>query len=171
GWDLFPPIGINFLTKATNGVLVFDESTITGVPTRPIKIGINDNFVEEISGGVESERDALEAFANGKYFVRHAAIGLHPKIRTSNAPQFERARGAGVAHVGLDGTGPSGKIERSGPGFSHLDCILDTPTIYVDDKVLVRDRKLLLLNDPEIVEAAKSYGDPRRLLAQNPFFW
>ena len=79
GWDLFPPIGINFLTKATNGGLVFDESTVTGVPTRPIKIGINDNFVEEISGGVESEREALEAFANGKYFVRHAAIGLHPE--------------------------------------------------------------------------------------------
>ena len=171
GWDLFPPIGLNFLTRTTLGTLVFDESTISGVPTRPMKIRIQDNIVEEITGGVDSEREAIAAYANGKYFVRHAAIGLHPKVRTGNAPQFERARAAGVAHVGLDGTGPSEKIDRSGPGFSHLDCILDTPTIYVDDELLVKDRKLLPLNDPEIVDLAKSYGDPKRLLAQNPFFW
>jgi 2,5-dihydroxypyridine 5,6-dioxygenase len=171
GWDVFPPIGINFYSKSTNGTLVFDESTITGIPTRPIKLFLKDNLVEDMEGGVEAERDALRAYANGKYFVRHAVVGLHPKLRIANAPQFERARAAGVAYIGLDGTGPSGQIDRAGPGFSHLDCILNTPTIYVDDKMLVRDRKLLVLEDPEIVELAKSYGDPKRLLAQNPHFW
>jgi 2,5-dihydroxypyridine 5,6-dioxygenase len=171
GWDVFPPIGINFLSKQTNGTLVFDESSITGVPTKSIVIDIRDNYVEKISGGVEAERDAIEAYANGRYFVRHAVIGLHPKIRTINAPQFERARAAGVAYVGLDGTGPSGKIDRTGPGFSHLDCILNTPSVFVDDEFLVKERKLLMLSDPEIVEMAKAYGDPRKLLAQNPFFW
>ena len=170
-WDLFPPIGINFYSEVTNGTLYFDESTITGKSTRPFKMSIKDNLVQSIEGEVESEIDALRAFANGSYYVRHAVIGLHPKIRTMNVPQFELARAAGVVTVGLDGTGPSGKIERAGPGFSHLDCTLDTPTVTVDDEALVRNRRLLALDDRDIIEMAKSYGDPRKILAQNPFFW
>jgi hypothetical protein len=49
--------------------------------------------------------------------------------------------------------------------------IFDTPTVYVDDKLMVDRRKLLLLDDPTLHEVARKFGDPKRLLAQNPFLW
>jgi len=168
-WDVFPPIGINFLAKNTNGTCVFDESTITGKPSSPIKLTIEKNFVTKIEGGSEAERNTLESFANGRYFVRHAVIGLHPKVRTINAPQFERARAAGSAYIGFDGTGPAGQIDRRGAGLSHLDCIFDTPTVTCDDKVIIRDRRLLVLEDKELVEIAKKHGDPIKILSQTPY--
>jgi len=127
--------------------------------------------VTRIEGGSGAERDAINAFANGKYFIRHTVIGLNPKVRMVNSPEFERERAAGTTYLGLDGTGPSGQIDRTKPGFSHLDMIFDTPTVYVDGELLVKDRSLLILEDPELVEMASKYGDPKKVLAQNPFLW
>ena len=108
---------------------------------------IENNFVVKIEGASGAERAAIEAFCNGKYYVRHTVIGLNPKVRTVNAPEFERERAAGTTYLGLDGTGPSGQIDRTKPGFSHLDMIFDTPTVYVDGELFVKDRRLLLLED------------------------
>jgi hypothetical protein len=151
--------------------LVFDEATITGRPAAPVKITVLDNFVTNVESESEADVAAIHAFANGRYYVRHAVVGLNPKVRMANAPQFERERAAGTAYVGVDGTGPTGQVDRSKPGFAHLDCILDTPTVTADGRTLVRNRRLLLLDDPDIIAAAKSYGDPVKLLAQNPFLW
>jgi leucyl aminopeptidase (aminopeptidase T) len=171
GWGIFPPMGINFYPRNTNGTLVFDEATITGRPAAPVKITVLDNFVTNVESESEADVAAIHAFANGRYYVRHAVVGLNPKVRMANAPQFERERAAGTAYVGVDGTGPTGQVDRSKPGFAHLDCILDTPTVTADGRTLVRNRRLLLLDDPDIIAAAKSYGDPVKLLAQNPFLW
>jgi hypothetical protein len=49
--------------------------------------------------------------------------------------------------------------------------IFDTPTIWVDDSVLVDNRRLLLLDDKDLIEEAKQFGEPKKILAQNPFMW
>jgi 2,5-dihydroxypyridine 5,6-dioxygenase len=170
-WDNFPLMGINNYPTKTNGVVVFDESTITGRSSSPIKITIEENFVTKIEGGSGAERDAIESFANGRFAVRHLMLGLNPKTRMVNAPQFERARAAGTAHLGLDGTGTSGVLDRTKPGYSHFDMILDTPTIWVDNEPFVKERRLLILDDDELLKIANKYGDPKKVLAQNPFLW
>ena len=88
-----------------------------------------------------------------------------------NAPEFERERAAGTTYLGIDGTGPGGQIDRTKPGFSHLDMIFDTPSVYIDGNIIVKDRRLLLLEDPELLEFAKKFGDPKKVLAQTPFLW
>ncbi|MDA4129907.1 MAG: hypothetical protein OK457_03975 [Thaumarchaeota archaeon] len=170
-WDNFPLMGINNYPTQSNGVVVFDESTITGRSSSPIKITIENNYVSKIEGGSGAERNAIDSFANGRFAVRHLMLGLNPKTRMVNAPQFERARAAGTAHIGLDGTGDSGVLDRTKPGYSHFDMILDTPTIWVDDDLFVKDRRLLILENPELLEIASAYGDPKKVLAQNPFMW
>lgn len=170
-WAIFPPMGINFYPVNANGVLVPDETALTGKLSSAIKFRIEDNFVTKIEGASGAERNAIESFRNEKFYIRHSVIGLNPKVRMVNAPEFERERAAGTTYLGIDGTGPSGKIDRTKPGFSHLDMIFDTPTVYVDGEVIVRDRRLLLLDDTELLEAAKKYGDPKRVLAQTPFLW
>jgi len=170
-WAIFPPMGINLYPKNSNGVLVPDETALTGKLSSPIKFVIENNFVVKIEGASGAERATIEAFRNGKYYVRHTVIGLNPKVRTVNAPEFERERAAGTTYLGIDGTGPSGEIDRTKPGFSHLDMIFDTPTVYVDGELFVKDRRLLLLEDRELLEIAKKYGDPKKVLAQNPLLF
>ena len=170
-WGIFPPMGINFYPETSNGTLVFDESALTGKPSSPIKLTVEKNFVIKVEGGSGAERDAIQSFANGKFFVRHTVIGLNPKVRMVNSPEFERERAAGTTYLGLDGSGPSGEIDRSKPGFSHLDMIFDTPTVYADGELLVKDRRLLILEDPDLMQFAEKYGDPKKVLAQTPFLW
>ncbi|HKW04826.1 MAG TPA: hypothetical protein VJN71_05950 [Nitrososphaerales archaeon] len=170
-WAIFPPMGINFYPVSSNGVLVPDETALTGKLSSALKFTIEENFVTKIEGASGAERNAIESFRNEKFYIRHSVIGLNPKVRMVNAPEFERERAAGTTYLGLDGTGPSGRIDRSKPGFSHLDMIFDTPTVYIDGEMVVKDRRLLLLDDPELVEVAKKYGEPKKVLAQSPFLW
>ncbi len=170
-WAIFPPMGINFYPDNSHGVLVPDETALTGRLSSPIKFILENNFIVKVEGASGAERNAIETFCNGKYYLRHSVIGLNPKVRMVNAPEFERERAAGTTYLGIDGTGPSGQIDRTKPGYSHLDMIFDTPSVYVDGKEIVKDRRLLLLDDAELHEFAKSYGDPKRVLAQTPFLW
>jgi hypothetical protein len=170
-WSVFPPMGINFYPDDTNGVFVIEESTITGRPLSPIAVTMKDNLVATVEGGAAADRASIEAFSTGPYYMRHAVVGLNPKIRMVNAPQFERERAAGTAYLGIDGTDADGNIDRTKPGLAHLDVIFDTPTVYVDGELMVKDRRLLLLEDEELMEFAQQYGEPRRILAQNPFIW
>ncbi len=170
-WAIFPPMGINFYPVTSNGVLVPDETALTGRLSSPIKFTVENNFVTKVEGASGAERNAVEAFCNGKYYVRHTVIGLNPKVRTVNAPEYERERAAGTTYLGIDGTGPSGQIDRLKPGFSHLDMIFDTPTVFIDNEMIVKDRRLLLLDDPGLIEFAKQYGDPKKVLAQTSFLW
>ena len=170
-WSIFPPMGINFYPLNANGIFVPDETTIHGRPLAPIKFTVSNGYVTDVEAGAESDVAAVDSYANGKYYLRHSVIGLNPKTRTFNAPQFERERAAGMAYLGVDGTGPDGIIDRNKAGRAHLDAIFDTPNIYIDDKIMVDRRKLLILEDEELLELAKEYGEPRRILAQNPFIW
>ena len=170
-WAIFPPMGINLYPENANGVLVPDETALTGRLSSPVKFTVENNFVTKIEGASGAERDAIETFRNGKFYVRHTVIGLNPKVRMVNAPEFERERAAGTTYLGIDGTGPSGLIDRTKPGFSHLDMIFDTPSVYIDGEIIVRDRRLLLLDDPDLLQIASKYGDPKKVLAQNPLLW
>lgn len=170
-WGIFPPMGINFYPETSNGVFVVDESTLTGRPLAPVRISVKDNYVVAVECDSRADEATIQAFSNGRYFMRHAVIGLNPKVRMVNAPQFERERAAGTAYLGVDGTGPQGIADRSCAGRAHLDVIFDTPTVYVDGRMMVDRRRLLVLEDPGLQDAARAYGEPARILAQNPFIW
>lgn len=170
-WQIFPPMGINYYPSSADGVFVFDESTLTGRPHQPIAIHVKDNYVTGVDAGARADAEIIDVFSNGRYYVRHAVVGMNPKIRMNNAPQFERERAAGTAYLGIDGTGESGEADLDAPGYAHLDVIFDTPTVYLDDEMIVDRRRLLVLDDPELHELASRYGEPRRVLAQNAFIW
>lgn len=164
-WRPWPLGGLNFYPGSTDGVLVIEESTITGVPAEPLRIHVRDNVVADLEGGEAAEQ--VRRFGPDGYYLRHAFIGLNPKVRLDGAPQFEREKHAGTFYLGIDGLA-DGRPDPSGPGFAHVDCQFDRPTITVDDRLLVDRGRLLLLDDPAVLEAAAAYGDPGRLLDPNP---
>lgn len=165
-WSPFPYGGANWYPGYSVGTLAIEESTVTGVPEEPLYIELVGNTVAEIRGS--HERRDLEMFGPDGYYLRHAFIGLNPKVRVKNAPQFEREKHAGAFYLGLD------SIEaRDGgkPGFAHCDCQFDYPTVTVNGSVLVDDGYLTVLDHPAVRETAARHGNPDRLLLPNPYVW
>ena len=165
-WSPFPYGGVNWYPGETTGAAVIEECTVTGVPAHPLELRFEDNRVVDIAGGTEA-RD-LELFSPGGYYLRHAFIGLNPKVRVKGAPQFEREKHAGAFYFGIDSLDAA---DRGGPGRSHCDCQFDRPTIAVDGEVLVDRGRLLTLDHPSVRAAAARHGDPDFLLSDSPVLW
>jgi 2,5-dihydroxypyridine 5,6-dioxygenase len=164
-WRPFPLGGVNFYPGRTDGVLVIEDSTATGVREEPLRVELADNLVRSIEGGIAA--DQLRAYAPGGYYLRHALLGLNPKVRIAGATQFEREKHAGAFYCGIDGL-EEGRPNPARPGFAHCDCQLDRPTITLDGEPLVEGGRLLLLEDPEVRQAAARFGPPEVLLDPNP---
>jgi hypothetical protein len=165
-WRPFPVGGVNFYPEQTDGVLMVEESTVTGVPEEPLRIELRDNVVVDIQGGAAASQ--IRRFGPGGFYLRHAFIGFNPKVRLSGAPQFEREKHAGAFYLGIDGLDADGRPDRGGPGFAHCDCQFDRPSIDIDGEPLVVGGHLLILDELAIREIAAEFGDPEALLDDNP---
>lgn len=165
-WSPFPYGGVNWYPDDTSGCAVIEECTVTGVPSDRLELHFDSNRVVDISGGIEA-RD-LEVLSPGGYYMRHAFIGLNPKVRVKGAPQFEREKHAGAFYFGIDSLGAA---DRVGPGRAHCDCQFDRPTITVDGEPLVDRGRLLTLDHPSVRAAAAKHGDPDLLLSDSPVLW
>ncbi|MFI7614722.1 hypothetical protein ACIBP6_26200 [Nonomuraea terrae] len=164
-WRPFPYGGANFWPSDTEGVLVVEDSTVTGVPEEPLRITLEGNLVRKIEGGAAAAQ--LRRYAPGGFYMRHGLIGLNPKVRLAGGTQFEREKHAGAFYCGLDGL-TDGEPVTTGPGFAHCDCQVDRPTVIADGEVFIEHGRLLLLDEPEIREVAAGFGPPEVILDDNP---
>ncbi|KIQ17468.1 hypothetical protein [Rhodococcus sp. MEB064] len=165
-WRPFPYGGVNFSPTRTDGMFVVEESTTTGTPAERTVVHLENNLVTSIDGGLGA--DELRRFGPDGYYLRHALIGLNPKVRSAGGTQFEREKHAGNFYLGLDGLDDQGETVRILPGHAHCDCQFDDVTIAVDDTVLVDRGRLLLLDDPDVRDAATRWGPAEHLLDPNP---
>lgn len=164
-WRPFPYGGANFWPTDTEGVLVVEESTATGVPEEPLRITLEGNLVRKIEGGTAAAQ--LRRYAPGGFYMRHGLIGLNPKVRIAGGSQFEREKHAGAFYCGLDGL-TDGEPVTTGPGFAHCDCQVDRPTVIVDGEVFIEHGRLLILDEPHIRDIAARFGPPDVILDDNP---
>lgn len=164
-WRPFPYGGANFWPDDTEGVIVIEDSTVTGVPEEPVTLTLEGNQVRKIEGGVAAEH--LRRYAPEGYYMRHALLGLNPKVRVSGGTQFEREKHAGSFYCGIDGL-TGGTPVTTGPGFAHCDCQFDRPTVLVDGELFIEKGRLLMLDDPEIRQVAERFGPPEVILDDNP---
>jgi hypothetical protein len=164
-WTVFPYGGVNFKPSDSEGVLVVEESTATGIAHERTTISFKDNLVTAVGGGVAA--DQIRRFGPNGYYHRHAMIGCNPKVRLAGAPQFEREKHAGAFYLGIDGL-TDGQVLRASPGYAHCDLQFDRPTITVDGRTVVQDGHLLALDDIGVRRAAEAFGPPDLLLNDNP---
>jgi hypothetical protein len=122
--------------------------------------------VVDIDGGIAAEH--LARFGPAGYYMRHALLGLNPKVRLAGGSQFEREKHAGAFYLGIDGLNADGIADPSQPGYAHCDCQFDRPTVSVGDQVLSRAGRLTALDEPEIREVAARFGPPDVILDDNP---
>lgn len=165
-WRPYPPGGINWNGGDVNGTLVIVDSTATGVPAAPVVLTVVDSKVSDATGDRIGVRDTL-SFAPQGYYVRHALIGLNPKVRVAGGTQFEREKHAGSFYLGLDGL-HDGKADQSRPGLAHNDVQFDRPTIWMDEEKVVEDGELLLLIREDFRALASSAEQRETLFNCNP---
>jgi hypothetical protein len=166
GWRPFPYGGVNFYPDTCDGSFVVEESTATGVPEERLVVTMTDNIVAAIEGGIAAEQ--LRRYGPQGYYMRHALLGVNPKVRQAGASQFEREKHAGAFYLGIDGLTDDGVADPSQPGYAHCDCQFDRPTVTVGGKVLSQGGRLVILDDEEIRAAAARFGPPEVVLDDNP---
>ncbi|QHS16090.1 aminopeptidase [Halopenitus persicus] len=124
-----------------NGTIVIDVSMDNiGQLEEPIELTLEDGFVVDVDGGADAEE--LEAIfeandANGRNLAEFA-IGTNPKAKLIGNLAEDKKR-AGTIHFAV---GDNESLGGSTKSDIHLDGVIRTPTVRLDDTVVVDDGRL-----------------------------
>ncbi|WP_424356532.1 aminopeptidase [Methanocella sp. MCL-LM] len=140
---------------SANGKIVFDGTVTiddtTAVPESPVVVTVEDGFAIAIEGGSEAagmletikaaERMArekgLENFAVNVRNLGEFAFGINPKaIVTGNLLEDEKQQGTVHFALGYN-------YDNDANAFIHMDCVVLKPSVWVDEKQIMRDGELL----------------------------
>ncbi|MFA4646682.1 aminopeptidase [Pyrococcus kukulkanii] len=126
-----------------NGTVVIDGSMAgIGVLKNPIKLIVQDGFVEKIEGGDEAKKleEILSRYGKEARNIAEFGIGTNPKARISgNILEDEKV--FGTVHIALGSNYDfGGKVKAP----IHLDGIIKKPTVLIDGKYLFRDGNLVI---------------------------
>ena len=127
----------------SNGVVIVDGSMASvGMVNTPIKIIVKDGYAAEITGGEEAERlkKLLEPHGKDAYNVAEFGIGTNDKaILTGKILEDEKVMG--TIHIAFgDNKSMGGTIRVA----SHLDGLIKDPTVWFDDKLIMKDGKFVI---------------------------
>lgn len=139
-----------------NGILVFD-STITldnasVIPDKPVHVTVLDGFVTDVQGG-ETAKALLNVIHKGEQMARERCLKEHEK----------NARHIGELGIGMNPmAGPSTNLleaekaiktihfaigenfDFDAPALIHQDCLILRPSLWVDEKQIIKNGELLL---------------------------
>ena len=131
-----------------------------------IAVEFKDNKVIRVSGESPDAKILRDQLMGGK-LIEGGGCGFNPKApRHTVYPAGSNSPGA--LHFGVDLAKPCDYIRRVMPNWEeppvHQDLIVLDATVTAGDEVLIQDGFLTALRDPQVVEAARRYGDPVDLL-------
>jgi aminopeptidase len=129
---------------STTGVLMVDGVLLPGgLVQSEVKIEFSEGKIVSISGGWQAEafRETVASYNDPNvYYASEFGIGLNPESRMGRN-YLEDETTYGTLHIGLgEGRTFGSKITAK----AHLDLVLDRPTLELDGKVFVSDRKIFL---------------------------
>ena len=127
----------------SRGVVVVDGSMASvGMVTRPIRITVEGGYATAIEGGEEAAklRALLEPHGKDAYTVAEFGIGTNDKaILTGNILEDEKVMG--TIHIAFgDNKSMGGSVRVA----SHLDGLVTKPSVWFDDRPIMRDGRLLV---------------------------
>lgn len=174
------------------GVLAGTTSHLSR-PFPKINIDLQAGKIEKIQGGggygdawraLQDQTDGIQYPdfpRKGLFWLFEVAIGTNPKIRrpsnvlriSSGGSEYERLR-SGITHIGLGTSwrGPSEKwAGEKGIPYGHLHVHLLFPTYEIKTPTgksitVIENGRLKALDDPEVRDAARKYGDPDKILKE-----
>jgi len=131
-----------------NGIFVVDASFAgIGKLEKPIKIYVENGYVVKIDGDKSEMLDKLlDSVGKGARNIAEFGIGTNEKAQiTGNILEDEKV--IGTCHIALgNNAGFGGKVNVQ----LHLDGIIKKPTIWVDNKKIINDGKLLIQSNQKL---------------------
>lgn len=155
-----------------NGVFYVEHFESELLPSwwleEPVKVTVKDGIVSDVEGPYAYMLIELFEKHENSRVQGGCHFGFHPK-----APPVDRKKAPGWyagRHTGPDQIhffmGYSGFASPGAPMSEiHIDSYLYNPTITVEGQKLIENRRLMLLDDPDIRRIASQFGDPDKLLA------
>ncbi|HEY6192600.1 MAG TPA: aminopeptidase [Bacteroidota bacterium] len=123
-----------------NGVVVVDGSMASiGLVTEPIRIEVDKGFAAGITGGKEAKRliELLEPHGRDGRTVAEFGIGTNDRAILSGRI-LEDEKVMGTIHVAFgDNKSMGGSVRVA----SHLDGLVKVPSVWFDDRLIMRDGK------------------------------
>jgi len=156
-WDHWPS---GFLFTWPNegkseGRIVLDRGDILLPQKRylaePVTLTVKQGYVTAIDGDLEAElfREYMESFADREgYALSHIGWGVQPRAKWSALSLYDREQTIAMdarAYAGnfLFSLGPNGEVGGTRNTPCHIDVPLRHCTVAVDDRVVVRDGRLV----------------------------
>lgn len=129
--------------KQSNGVIVFDGS-IAGIGKlkHPVKVTVEDGYGVDFEGDEEAKMlyDILKDIGHEAFAIGEFGIGTNYKA-TITGSILEDEKVLGTIHIAFGNNQTmGGKIKAKG----HIDGIVTKPNVYFDDKLIMKEGKLLI---------------------------
>ena len=141
------PSGESFLMPEegkSNGVFYIDASvaTIGKIETQPIKVVVENGYAVSIEGGREAEklRAALEPFGQAGRTIAELGIGTNHEASITGLI-LEDEKVMGTIHIAFGNNISMGGTCNVGV---HIDGVITRPTVYVDERCIMDEGKLLV---------------------------
>ncbi len=140
------PSGEAFLMPqegTSEGILIADASVASiGKLSKPIKITIKEGFAVKMEGGRQADQlfTMLSRFGRDGLNVAELGIGTNHAARITGII-LEDEKVLGTAHVAFGNNISMGGTYDVG---IHIDCVITQPSIYIDDKPLMLQGKLVV---------------------------
>jgi leucyl aminopeptidase (aminopeptidase T) len=142
------PTGETFvapLEGKSEGMLVVDGSMagLGMMHDTKIKIKVEKGYATEITGGKEAEMliSMLSKYGKPGRNIAEFGIGTNDKAKLSGI-LLEDEKVMGTIHIALgDNKSMGGSVHVP----SHLDCLVKKPTVWFDDKMIMKNGKLLVV--------------------------
>jgi aminopeptidase len=126
----------------SNGIVVVDGSMAgIGMLKDPIIIIVKNGYAEEITGGEDAQKlkDLLQPHGKDACNVAEFGIGTNDKAILSGKI-IEDEKVMGTIHIAFgDNKSMGGNVRVA----SHLDSLIKTPTVWFDEKIIMKDGKFL----------------------------
>lgn len=136
--------GLGPVEGSSNGVIICDAS-IGGIGKvdKPVKIIVKDGFAVKITGGKAAKKfyDVLKDVKDKNAFgAAELGIGTNWKARITGKV-LEDEKVLGTCHIAFgNNKSYGGKLDVP----VHIDCVIKTPTIFLDNKKIMQNGKLLI---------------------------
>jgi len=141
------PTGETYLAPVegtANGVFVVDGSMagLGLIKNANIKIEVENGYATKITGGVLAKKltQQLDAVGKDARNIAEFGIGTNDSAKLSGV-LLEDEKVMGTIHIAL---GNNVSMGGSVNVPLHLDGVIKKPTVYMDDKLLMKDGKLLV---------------------------
>lgn len=127
----------------SNGVFVVDGSMAgIGMVKKPIKIVVKNGYATEITGGTEAVKlnKILDRYGKIARNIAEFGVGTNDKAKLSGQ-LLEDEKVLGTIHIALgDNKSMGGSVNAP----IHLDGVIKRPTVYFDNKLIMKNGKLLV---------------------------